>query len=150
MGEKAQSVSMRLGVNILDKQEMLWPTGRLHALPPAPTDPTTLQPMPTNACSTDKFPRWFVPVSKSQPFLDFFVLIPEKNGKWQFRAIDVNGNGVLTMIYNAGRHQVNQGGLYFGAIQEKRLKALNWWVRACVSKQEEVNGYGLEWTIRRR
>lgn len=89
MGEKAQSVSMRLGVNILDKQEVLWPTGRLLALPPAPTDPTTLQPMPTNACSTDKVPQWFVPVSKSQPFLDFFVLIPEKNGKWQFRAIQI-------------------------------------------------------------
>ena len=51
------------------------------------------------------------------------------------------------MIYNAGRRQVNQGGLYFGAIQAKRLKAFNWWVRACVSKQEEVNRYGVEWTI---
>jgi hypothetical protein len=45
--------------------------------------------MPTNAYSTDKVPQWFVPVSKSQPFLDFFVLIPEKNGKWQFRAIQI-------------------------------------------------------------
>jgi hypothetical protein len=75
--------------------------------------------------------------------------------------INVNGNGVNssqsfvvltgkdveTMIYNAGRRQVNQGGLYFGAIQAKRLKALNWWVRACVNKQEEVNGYSVEWTI---
>ena len=59
----------------------------------------------------------------------------------------LTGKDVETMIYNAGRRQVNQGGLYFRAIQAKRLKALNWWVRACVSKQEEVNGYGVEWTI---
>jgi hypothetical protein len=59
----------------------------------------------------------------------------------------LTGKDVETMIYNAGRRQVNQGGLCFGAIQAKRLKALNWWVHACVSKQEEVNGYGVEWTI---
>jgi hypothetical protein len=59
----------------------------------------------------------------------------------------LTGKDVEIMIYNAGRRQVNQGGLFFGAIQAKRLKALNWWVRACVSKQEEVNGYGVEWTI---
>ena len=35
-----------------------------------------------------------------------------------------------TMIYNAGRRQVNQGGYRLGAIQAKRLKALNWGVRA--------------------
>jgi hypothetical protein len=49
------------------------------------------------------------------------------------------GKDVETMIYNAGRR--------FGAIQAKRLKALNCWVRARVSKQEAVNGYGVEWTI---
>jgi hypothetical protein len=27
------------------------------------------------------------------------------------------------------------------------LKALNWWVRARICEQEEVNGYGIEWTI---
>jgi hypothetical protein len=51
------------------------------------------------------------------------------------------------MIYNAGRRQDNQGGYRLGAIQAKRLKALNCWVRARVSKQEAVNGYGVEWTI---
>ena len=51
------------------------------------------------------------------------------------------------MIYNAGRRQVNQGGYCRGAIQAKRLKALNWWVRARIREQEEVNGYGVEWTI---
>jgi len=51
------------------------------------------------------------------------------------------------MIYNAGRRQVNQGSYCLGAIQAKRLKALNWWVRARICEQEEVNGYGVEWTI---
>ena len=51
------------------------------------------------------------------------------------------------MIYNAGRRQVNQGGYCLGAIQAKPLKALNWWVRARIREQEEVNGYGVEWTI---
>ena len=51
------------------------------------------------------------------------------------------------MIYNAGRRQVNQGGYCLGAIQAKRLKALYWWVRARICEQEEVNGYGVEWTI---
>ena len=27
------------------------------------------------------------------------------------------------------------------------MKALNWWVRARIREQEEVNGYGVEWTI---
>ena len=51
------------------------------------------------------------------------------------------------MIYNAGRRQDNQGGYRLGAIQAKYLKALNCWVRARGSKQEAVNGYGVEWTI---
>jgi hypothetical protein len=77
------------------------------------------------------------------------------------RVIDVNGDGVdslqlfavltgkdvETMIYNAGRCQVNQGGYCLGAIQAKGLKALNWWVRARIREQEEVNRYGVEWTI---
>jgi hypothetical protein len=77
------------------------------------------------------------------------------------RVIDTNGDGVdslqsfavltgkdvETMIYNAGRPQVNQGGYRLGAIQAKRLKALNWWVRARIRQQEEVNGYGVEWTF---
>jgi len=58
----------------------------------------------------------------------------------------LTGKDVETMIYNAGRRQVNQGGCV-GAIQAKRLKALNCWVCARVSKQEAVNGYGIEWTI---
>ena len=49
-----------------------------------------------------------------------------------------------TMIYNAGRRQVNQGGYCLGAIQAKRLKTLNWWLRARIREQEEVNGYGVE------
>jgi hypothetical protein len=57
------------------------------------------------------------------------------------------GKDVETMIYNAGRRQVNQDGYRLGAIQAKRLKALNWWVRARIREQEEVNGYGVEWTI---
>jgi len=77
------------------------------------------------------------------------------------RVIDTNGDGVdslqslavltgkdvETMSYNAGRRQVNQGGYCLGAIQAKRLKALNWWVLARICEQEEVNGYGVEWTI---
>jgi len=77
------------------------------------------------------------------------------------RVIDANGDGVdslqsfavltgkdvETLLYNAGRRQVNQGGYRLGAIQAKRLKALNWWVRARICEQEEVNGYGVEWTI---
>jgi len=59
----------------------------------------------------------------------------------------LTGKDVETMIYNAGRRQVNQGGYRLGAIQTKRLKALNWWVHARIREQEEVNGYGVEWTI---
>ena len=59
----------------------------------------------------------------------------------------LTGKDVETMIYNAGRRQVNQGGYCLGAIQAKRLKALNWWVRSRIRDQEEVNGYGVEWTI---
>jgi len=59
----------------------------------------------------------------------------------------LTGKDVETMIYNAGRRQVNQGGYRLGAIQAKRLKALKWWVRARICEQEEVNGYGVEWTI---
>jgi hypothetical protein len=51
------------------------------------------------------------------------------------------------MIYNAGRRQVNQGGYRLGAIQAKRLKPIKWWVRARICEQEEVSGYGVEWTI---
>jgi hypothetical protein len=38
----------------------------------------------------------------------------------------LTGKDVETIIYNAGRRQVNQGGYCLGAIQAKRLKALNW------------------------
>jgi len=59
----------------------------------------------------------------------------------------LTGKDVETMIYNAGRRQVNQGNYRLGAIQAKRLKALNWWVRARICEQEKVNEYGVEWTI---
>ena len=86
MGEKAQKVDVRLGIDISTQELVLWPTGQLHSLPKAPRG--ALQPMPlTSTQVTDRVAQWFIPEDPSQPFLDLFVLIPEDGGKWQFRAI---------------------------------------------------------------
>ena len=64
------------------------------------------------------------------------------------RVIDTNGDGVDSLqLFAVLTGQVNQGGYCLDAIQAKRLKALNWWVRARIREQEEVIGYGVEWTI---
>ena len=87
MGNKAQKVDVRLGIDISTQKMVLWPTGRLHSLPKAPRGGLAL-PMPlTSTQVTDRVAQWFIPEDPSQPFLDFFVLIPEEGDKWQFRAI---------------------------------------------------------------
>ena len=70
---------------------MLWPTGRQYCLPSPSSEKTALQTLPEEAVKDkDKECRvamWFIPKSKSQPFLDFFVLIPKAEDTWEFRAI---------------------------------------------------------------
>lgn len=90
MGHKeAQPVDVRLGNDESTNEVVLWPTGRQYCLPSPSSDAAALQTLPEEAVR-DKGCRvamWFIPKSKSQPFLDFFLLIPKADGAWEFRAI---------------------------------------------------------------
>jgi adenylate kinase family enzyme len=86
--DRGHEVFVRLGIDE-SKTIVLWPTGKLFKLPPAAKDSSALQTLPDAAIKnvSERVAKWFIPESKNQPFLDFFVLIPEGNDKWQMRAI---------------------------------------------------------------
>ena len=63
MSEKAQSVSMAWRQHFRQTRGAV-ADRKTPRFAPAPTDPTTLQPMPTNACLTDKVPQLSVPVRR--------------------------------------------------------------------------------------
>lgn len=52
---------------------------------------------------------------------------------------------VSEMIHNATRRSLTAGGYRLGILHVKKIKALNWWVRARLREQEEVDGHGVEW-----
>ena len=87
MGKDAPAVDVLLGT--VDGIMVRWPTGVLHALPKAPSDKMSFQSLPFNANELKtRDPLWFIPEDPSQPFLDFFVLVPSENAtKWTFRAV---------------------------------------------------------------
>jgi hypothetical protein len=86
MGERAQAVDVQLGVDSSNKA-VEWPTGDIHSLPTPPTDTVAQQPMPLKYGDLEnRTAQWFVSESKSQPFLDFFALVPTHD-KWEFRAV---------------------------------------------------------------
>jgi hypothetical protein len=87
MGEQAPGVDVALGT--IGGSMLCWPTGALKKLPKAPTDKVTLQTMPPCADELKtRVPLWFIPDDASQPFLDFFVLVPStENNRWTFKAV---------------------------------------------------------------
>jgi hypothetical protein len=75
-----------------EKTRVLWPTGKLYNLPAAAKDITAHQTLPEDVIKdkdkASNVAQWFIPEDNSQPFLDFFVLVPTDDaGKWQLRCI---------------------------------------------------------------
>ena len=73
------------------KTRVLWPTGKLYDLPAAAKETTAHQILPEDAIKdkdgASDVAQWFIPKGKSQPFLDFFVLVPMDAGNWQLWCI---------------------------------------------------------------
>ena len=90
MGDKAQRVDVALGV-IDCTLAVAWPTGKLYKLPAVSNQGVSHQILPDEATrdlkKKEKLAQWFIPKNKRQPFLDFFVLVPDEEEKWQLRAI---------------------------------------------------------------
>jgi hypothetical protein len=85
----APEAFVRVGVDISNDTEVLWPAGVIHKLAKNPSkDESSVQPMPIKASDVDASTTlWFDPINKQQPFLDFFVLIPEGTGVWKLRVL---------------------------------------------------------------
>jgi hypothetical protein len=70
---------------------VLWPTCKLYNLPAAAKDITTYQTLPEDVIKdkdeASNVAQWFIPEDNSQPFIDFFVLVPIDAGKWQLWCI---------------------------------------------------------------
>jgi hypothetical protein len=71
---------------------VFWPTGKLYNLPAAAKDISAHHTLPEDAIKdkdkASNVAQWFIPEDNSQPFLDFFVLVPTDDaGKWQLRCI---------------------------------------------------------------
>lgn len=94
MGNKAQSVDVTLGT-INGTTTVLWPTGKLYNLPRVLNQGPSHQVLPVEAIEDlknkkkERVAQWFIPLNKSQPFLDFFVLVPvpDMEKTWQLRTI---------------------------------------------------------------
>ncbi|KAG7372879.1 FIST domain containing protein [Nitzschia inconspicua] len=85
--DKAEDVMVVLGkLCDGDKSKLLCPAGKINILPDPPEDPVALQRTTLRAANVMKVAQWFIPESKTQPFLDFMVLIPqstaEENRRW--------------------------------------------------------------------
>ena len=78
--------------------------GKIYELPLPSTGDIGSQDMGLTSKDMDeKIPKWFIPSSKSQPFLDFMVLVPRQNdNKWK-----------LVIIQNtiSNKHSANTGEL---------------------------------------
>ncbi|KAG7340286.1 hypothetical protein IV203_023829 [Nitzschia inconspicua] len=86
--DKAEDVMVVLGkLCDGDKSKLLCPAGMINILPDPPEDPVALQRTTLRAANVMKVAQWFIPESKTQPFLDFMVLIPQSTGKWLLMAI---------------------------------------------------------------
>eukprot|EP00978_Attheya_sp_CCMP212_P049142 scaffold622576_cov63-Attheya_sp.AAC.1 len=86
MGTQAPAVDVVIGT--LNDTMLCWPTGTMKQLPKAPTDNLSLQNMPLRADALKtRVPLWFIPDDPSQPFLDFFLLVPSDNNRWTFKAV---------------------------------------------------------------
>jgi len=90
MGQRAQPTYVTMGTTSKKTME-LWPTGKLYNLPAAAKDVTAHQSLPEDAIKdkdkASNVAQWFIPEGNSQPFLDFFVLVPVDAGEWQLRCI---------------------------------------------------------------
>jgi hypothetical protein len=90
MGRRVQPVYVTMGTTS-EKTRVFWPTGKLYKLPAAAKDITAHQTLPEDAIKdkdeASNVAQWFIPEDNSQPFLDFFVLVPIDAGKWQLRCI---------------------------------------------------------------
>lgn len=91
---KARDMNVSLGRNVQTNEKELWPLGEIRELPKNPTkNILCAQPIGMIAPSSGSSSfgvLWFVPEDKNQPFLDFFVLIPENDDKWELRIIQNN------------------------------------------------------------
>ncbi|KAG7372884.1 hypothetical protein IV203_033608 [Nitzschia inconspicua] len=86
--DKAEDVMVVLGkLCDSDKSKLLCPAGKINILPDPPKDPVALHRTMLQAANVMKVAQWFIPESKTQPFLDFMVLIPESTGKWLLMVI---------------------------------------------------------------
>ena len=79
LGGEAPEAFVRVGVDISDDTEVLWSAGVIHKLDKNPSkDESAVQSMPVQAREVDASTAlWFDPIDVQQPFLDFFVLIPD-------------------------------------------------------------------------
>jgi hypothetical protein len=121
MGGKTDPPDVPLG-KTKDGTKVSWRTGKIYTLPTSKRDNTCNQSLPQKAINDkDTAPdvaQWFMPESKTQPFLDFFVLAPAEQEEmkcWQLLCIqntigrkhtaDINQlirvvNGIMNSGYN--------------------------------------------------
>lgn len=86
LGDKARDLKVLLGCNIDGGSKVEWPAGQLKSLPQnTSNDLAVYQPIALDGSKVSSV-LWFIPADKSQPFLDFFVLIPD-GSMWELRIV---------------------------------------------------------------
>ena len=81
---KCESILVSLGQCQETGSVIEYPAGKIHKLPLPPNGDIASQDIGlTSDDMNEIIPKWFIPTSKNQPFLDFMVLVPESDKKWK-------------------------------------------------------------------
>ena len=79
-----RSIMVSLGHCTKINSDIEFPAGKIHNLPLPPTEDIASQDIGlTSDDMNEIIPKWFIPKSKNQPFLDFMVLVPQVDNKWK-------------------------------------------------------------------
>jgi hypothetical protein len=110
-----------------------------YSLPAAAKDITAHQTLPEDAIKdkdkASNVAQWFIPEDKSQPLLDFFVLVPTDDaGKWQLRCIQ----NTVSRKHSADLEQLKRvvGVLHSGYILQNTIVVA--YIVKDLAEQEEV------------
>ncbi|KAG7340291.1 hypothetical protein IV203_023834 [Nitzschia inconspicua] len=83
--DKAEDVMVVLGkLCDGDESKLLCPAGKINILPDPPEDPVALQRTTLRAANVMKVAQWFIPESKTQPFLDFMQVAFDGDSKFSW------------------------------------------------------------------
>ena len=90
--EKAQEIMVVLGRRCgSDESKVCYPAGQINSLYAPSSDQVALQKVNLRPDDLPNVAQWFIPESKTQPFLDFMVLVPRQSGdgkrSWSLVAI---------------------------------------------------------------